>query len=166
MTKPLSFSLLLVWSLLSACTEEEKLDKDERTKATNPQMSLTKPAVALKSPDSGATHVFGMKNCHVYKGVQTQNEPEDWELLFKPAFYPLPKRCIVERLEMEGEYLQIEIGTQALGAGGCCTTYAAYRTQNGETWETRPATSIKEWQPLNNEQLDASLFRKLIHYFV
>ncbi|MGB7181769.1 MAG: hypothetical protein WBD51_07515, partial [Burkholderiaceae bacterium] len=32
--------------------------------------------------------------------------------------------------------------------GGCCTTYAAYRTRDGVTWEIRPATSIKTWQPL------------------
>ena len=69
-------------------------------------------------------------------------------LLFKPAPYLLPKTCIRERLETDGDYLHIEIGTQAIGAGGCCTTYAAYRTRDGVTWEIRPATSIKTWKPL------------------
>lgn len=45
-----------------------------------------------------------------------------------------------------GKFIQIEIGTQALGAGGYCTSYAAYRSHDGENWQTRPATSTTNCQ--------------------
>lgn len=137
--------------MLSACNDEsrkpEPKDRD-LTKVTNLQNTFTKPIVKISLAGGNKHNVFGVKNCHVFKAIQTQGTIYDWELIFKPAPYILPKMCIRERLEMEGRYLHIEIGTQAMGAGGCCTTYAAYRSLDGETWEIRPATSVKTWQPL------------------
>jgi len=90
---------------------------------------------------------FGIKDCHVFRAY---HDKENWEFLFKPEAYPLPQACVRERLEFDGQYIQIEIGTQALGAGGCCTSYAAYRSQDGQKWEIRPASSISQWQPLDD----------------
>lgn len=142
-----TFTLLIV-----ACSDEGSALKQEdkkRTEAAALEESFSTPIFKLTVSDNNRATLFGIKNCYVYKAAQTEGEVNDWRLLFKPAPYALPKMCIIERLEMQGEYLHIEIGTQAMGAGGCCTTYAAYRTKDGETWDIRPATSIKTWQPLD-----------------
>lgn len=154
MNSPLLLPLLFLSLLLTACAEKSPQTEHSEEKlavAAQLQNTFTKPILKLTLPKDNSSHVFGIKNCHVYKAAQTQNVVSDWQLLFKPAPYALPKTCVRERLEMEGEYLHIEIGTQAMGAGGCCTTYAAYRTLDGETWEIRPATSIKTWQRLEIE---------------
>lgn len=113
------------------------------------ERSFSKPVIRLALSSGSGHNLLGIKDCHVYKATEANGSSAEWQLLFKPAFYPLPTACIKERLEMEGEFLHIEIGTQAIGAGGCCTTYAAYRTLDGETWEVRPATSVMTWQPLD-----------------
>ncbi|GAB3284478.1 hypothetical protein [Parahaliea aestuarii] len=138
---------------LSGCTEAG-LSHDPGTKIdSNIAPVFTTPISELKLAQ-GETAIFGIKACKVYRSVQRGNSAENWELLFEPAPYPLPQQCVRERLEFDGEYIQIEIGTQAMGAGGCCTNYAAYRSRDGENWEIRPATSITEWQALDRK--DAS----------
>lgn len=152
--KSLFLYLFVVIALLAACKDEGRKHGSRDTagpKAENLQNSFTKPIVKIPHAGSNTYHLFGIKDCHVYQASQTQHTITGWQLLFKPAPYLLPKVCIVERLEMQNGYLHIEIGTQAIGAGGCCTTYAAYRSRDGETWEIRPATSIKTWQPLEVE---------------
>lgn len=110
---------------------------------------FTVPVVSLKV-SGGLAIQFGIRNCKVYTATQTKGPQLEWQLLFKPAPYVLPQQCVRESLAFDGQYIQIEIGTQAIGAGGCCTTYAAYRSRNGEDWEIRPATSIKKWQSLES----------------
>ncbi|MGJ8562172.1 MAG: hypothetical protein ACSHXY_01360 [Alphaproteobacteria bacterium] len=154
MDTPRLLCLFFLTLMFNACAEKNTQTEhsgEKLNEAAQLQNTFTKPILELPSDKHNVTHIFGIKNCHVYKAVQTQNIVSDWQLLFKPAPYALPKTCVRERLEMEGEYLHIEIGTQAMGAGGCCTTYAAYRTLDGETWEIRPATSIKTWQLLDRE---------------
>ena len=145
------FGLSLLALFLAACADgygAPKSNSETLAQNSSLQDSFTTRVFKLNSNKNSSATLFGIKNCHVYKAAQTQGRRGDWELLFKPAPYALPKMCIVERLEMEGNYLHIEIGTQAMGAGGCCTTYAAYRTLDGETWDIRPATSVKTWQRL------------------
>lgn len=143
--------LLILCTVLIACDGDgatTRTGQQQTGKATSLQDGFTKPVVRIPLAGGNRHHLFGIKDCHIYKALQTGNVTGEWSLLFKPEPYLLPKACVRERLEMQGQYLQIEIGTQAIGAGGCCTTYAAYRTLDGETWEIRPATSIKTWQPL------------------
>lgn len=137
---------LLVFVLLSACSEREPTHIDADTVSEMP--NFTSDIVTLPVRDDVVIR-YGIKNCDVYQEKTTTDE---WELLFKPAPYPLPQQCVRERLDFDGEYIQIEIGTQALGAGGCCTNYAAYRSRDGIDWEIRPATSITEWSPLENKE--------------
>ena len=86
---------------------------------------------------------FGIRDCHVFRATPGR---DSCDLMITPDAYPLPQACVRERLEFNGEFIQIEIGTQAMGAGGCCTSFVGYRSRDGERWETRPATSIKDWQ--------------------
>ena len=143
-----AFFVFTLIGLIYACTGSASPQDEEHELNTNMPPAFTTPVVELTLPHD-KTILFGIKACKVYRLVRLGNTPKTWELLFKPAPYFLPQRCVREHLEFDGEYVQIEIGTQAMGAGGCCTNYAAYRSRNGENWEIRRATSIKEWQMLD-----------------
>lgn len=133
---------------LQACGDESlPLQSDE----VSPTPTFTSATVGFEA-DNLNDYRFGIDNCKVYKLKGGAATNPKWELLFKPAPYALPQQCVRERLDFDGEYIQIEIGTQALGAGGCCTTYAAYRSRDGENWEIRPATTITKWQVLERNE--------------
>lgn len=142
-----TFALVGLTVAIHACTGSASPRDAEQKPSVDMTPTFTTPIVELKLAREEPI-LFGIKACKVYRLMRPGKTPQDWELLFKPAPYLLPQRCVRERLEFDGEYIQIEIGTQAMGAGGCCTTYAAYRSRDGENWEIRPATSIKEWQAL------------------
>ena len=140
-----SIVVLLVPILaFQGCTDSDR--STQKPKTAPP--AFTTPVVDLHAP-GGKTLRFGIERCKVYRSVKAENTTSPWALLFQPAPYALPQSCVRERLAFDGEYVQIEIGTQAIGAGGCCTNYAAYRSRNGEDWEIRPATSITQWQKLD-----------------
>ncbi|MEM5516441.1 hypothetical protein WNY37_05735 [Henriciella sp. AS95] len=140
-------TLIGIMVAVTACTEPTPPTHQAPDSLPAAEPVFTTPTVALPLA-TGEPVLFGIKSCKVYKSSSSGGAPENWTLLFEPAPYPLPQQCVRERLEFDGEYIQIEIGTQALGAGGCCTSYAAYRSRDGENWEVRPATSITEWQVL------------------
>ena len=143
---------LLFATLMSACDSgagKPQAGKKNSGHGEALARSFSKPVIRLALSDGSGHNLLGIKDCHVYKARAANGAIAEWKLLFQPAFYPLPTACIKERLEMDGGFLHIEIGTQAIGAGGCCTTYAAYRTVDGEAWEVRPATSVTSWQSLD-----------------
>ena len=146
--------LLFVATLLNGCDGNggsRMSGGGEQVNDGRLQVTFAKPTVTMPRAGADGFYHFGIRDCQVYRawqGTDAGAALSRWELLFEPAPYLLPTMCIVERLEMDGRYLTIEIGTQAIGAGGCCTTYAAYRTLDGESWETRPATSVRTWKPL------------------
>ena len=119
----------------------------EPSHSVNVTPNFTTPPVKLPLAH-GKAMSFGIKDCKVYRLTDAEGAAPRWSLLFKPAPYFLPQQCVREQLAFDGKYIQIEIGTQALGAGGCCTTYAAYRSQDGENWQVRRATSTEKWQVL------------------
>ncbi len=142
-----SILFIVLMAAVTGCTEPASPTPQSSGNAPSAEPVFTTPTVKLPLAN-GESVLFGIKSCKVYTSVSSGDAAETWTLLFKPAPYPLPQQCVRERLEFDGEYIQIEIGTQAMGAGGCCTTYAAYRSRDGENWEVRPATSITEWQVL------------------
>lgn len=100
------------------------------------------PVVELPLKD-GKFMRFVIRDCDVFRATPGR---DSCDLMIRPDAHPLPQACVRERLEFNGEFIQIELGTQAMGAGGCCTSFAGYRSRDGERWETRPATSITDWQ--------------------
>ena len=120
----------------------------EPSHSVNVTPNFTTPPVKLPLAHGKAVS-FGIKDCKVYRLTDAEGAAPRWSLLFKPVPYFLPQQCVREQLAFDGKYIQIEIGTQALGAGGCCTTYAAYRSQDGENWQVRRATSTEKWQVLD-----------------
>ena len=115
--------------------------------SANVTPNFTTPPVKLPLAHGKAVSL-GIKACKVYRLIDAEDAAPHWTLLFKPTPYFLPQQCVREQLAFDGKYIQIEIGTQALGAGGCCTTYAAYRSQDGENWQIRRSTSTGKWQTL------------------
>ena len=141
-------TLISMTIALHACTDGGSPPDESQAPEPKKTPVFTTPIVEMKSAN-GKHMLFGIEACKVYRLMRAEDAPVTWELLFKPAPYVLPQQCVRERLEFDGAYIQIEIGTQAIGAGGCCTNYAAYRSRDGERWEIRPATSIAEWQALD-----------------
>lgn len=142
-----SFIALIGFTVFFHACAKDQANTDQVSDPEPP--TFTTPVVELPLANGGAA-LFGIKACKVYRSDSSETSAGNWTLLFEPAPYPMPQQCVRERLEFDGEYIQIEIGTQALGAGGCCTTYAAYRSRDGENWEVRPATSITEWQSVGD----------------
>ncbi|MEZ5986142.1 MAG: hypothetical protein R3B94_09340 [Hyphomonas sp.] len=137
----LAFPLACIIALAS-CWQRPPLREEATTYPLPIAPDFSHPVVELPL-EGGKAMLFGIKDCEVFRA---RPDSDSWDLMFKPAAYPLPQTCVRERLEFDGDFIQIEIGTQALGAGGCCTSYAAYRSRDGEIWQTRPATSITDWQ--------------------
>lgn len=52
-------------------------------------------------------------------------------------FYPMFSACQREEISSDGEFIQVELGRMAFGAGGCCATSGTWRTRDGRTWERR-----------------------------
>lgn len=139
--KNLVLPLLCMMALVS-CWQRPPLREHASTYTLPEAPDFSHPVVEL--PLTGGKFMrFGIRDCEVFRATPGR---DSWDLMFRPDAYPLPQGCVRERLEFDGEFIQIEIGTQAFGAGGCCTSYAAYRSRDGENWETRPATSTTDWQ--------------------
>ncbi len=59
------------------------------------------------------------------------------ERILKPPSYPLPSICQRQEISADSEYIHVELGRQAFGAGGCCATEGTWRSRNGTDWQRR-----------------------------
>lgn len=139
--------LLSAWGL-SACTGPD-LGKQAPAATATSSSPAFEHTLELRTADQTMVR-FGLHHCKVYRLEPAQSDA-GWILLFELPPYPLPQRCVRQSLRLEEGSVQIEIGKQALGAGGCCSSFAAYRSQDGQHWETRAATSSTTWRKLGLE---------------
>lgn len=51
--------------------------------------------------------------------------------------YPMLSACKVQTIAADGDFITVELGRQAFGAGGCCATEGLWRSRDGVTWERR-----------------------------
>jgi hypothetical protein len=54
-------------------------------------------------------------------------------------FYPMFSVCQRQEASVSEGYILVQLGRQALGAGGCCATEGTWRSRDGKTWERRQA---------------------------
>jgi len=66
------------------------------------------------------------------------------EKVLATDFYPMPSVCKVQKAAADADYITVELGRQAFGAGGCCATEGIWRSRDGKTWERRRAG---KWVP-------------------
>ncbi len=66
-------------------------------------------------------------------------------------FYPMFSVCQREEVSAGDDFIRVELGRTALGAGGCCATSGSWRTRDGRAWERR-----MEGQWLTPEQEQAA----------
>ena len=52
-------------------------------------------------------------------------------------FYPMFSVCSREEISADADYITVDLGRTALGAGGCCATSGTLRTRDGRHWERR-----------------------------
>lgn len=52
-------------------------------------------------------------------------------------FYPMFSVCSREEVSADADYITVDLGRTALGAGGCCATSGMWRTRDGHHWERR-----------------------------
>lgn len=52
-------------------------------------------------------------------------------------FYPMLSVCQRQDVTADSDYIRVELGRQALGAGGCCATGGTWRSRDGQDWQRR-----------------------------
>lgn len=61
------------------------------------------------------------------------------EKVLTTDFYPMFSACKIQKVSADAEYVTVELGRQAFGAGGCCATEGTWRSKDGKVWERRRA---------------------------
>lgn len=59
------------------------------------------------------------------------------ERVLTTDFYPMFSVCQRQEASLNDGYILVQLGRQALGAGGCCATGGVWRSRDGTTWERR-----------------------------
>lgn len=59
------------------------------------------------------------------------------ERVLTTDFYPMISACQRQEASVRDGHVVVELGRQALGAGGCCATEGLWRSRDGMTWERR-----------------------------
>ena len=113
---------ILVVLALGAC------DEPPREPAGSAQAGRTLDFVLHGKPIRIAVH-----DCEVFavdaKGERARVVTTD--------FYPMFSVCQREEVSASDDFIRVELGRTALGAGGCCATSGSWRTRDGRAWERR-----------------------------
>ncbi len=59
------------------------------------------------------------------------------EKVLSTDFYPMLSVCMRQNVSADADFITVELGRQAFGAGGCCATEGTWRSRDGKTWERR-----------------------------
>lgn len=59
------------------------------------------------------------------------------EEVLSTDFYPMLSACKVQEVSANADFIHVELGRQALGAGGCCATGGTWRSRDVRVWERR-----------------------------
>lgn len=82
----------------------------------------------------GGTPVhLALLDCEVF--LVGQDAPR--ERVLTTDFYPMPSVCMRQEISADADFVTVELGRQALGAGGCCATGGRWRSRDGVHWQRR-----------------------------
>lgn len=112
-------------------------------------ISLLLAACQAKTPPAPAAEVDAATHFRaVIGGMPIHLALEDCEVFFVAPdggrekvlgtdFYPMSSVCKIQNASADAEFITVELGRQAFGAGGCCATEGTWRSRDGKTWERR-----------------------------
>lgn len=116
---------------LAGCQGEEP-PSDQADKATHFRATL----------DGRPVHL-ALEDCEVFyvppKGRR--------ERVLSTDFYPMFSVCQRQEASLGDGYILVQLGRQALGAGGCCATGGTWRSRDGRVWERRQADGWEKVEP-------------------
>lgn len=117
----MGLGLLLTCTIaLLSCRQRPPLRENASAYILPEVPDFSHPVVDLPLKD-GKFMRFRIRDCDVFPAVPGRDSCDP---MIRPDAHPLPQACVREPLEFNGEFIQIEIGPQAMGAGGCCTSFA------------------------------------------
>jgi hypothetical protein len=100
------------------------------------------PSTREKSVSEGRTFDFILRgnavrlivdDCEVF----LSGPKGERERVVTTDFYPMFSVCQREKISSDNEFIEVELGRMAFGAGGCCATSGTWRTNDGRNWERR-----------------------------
>lgn len=109
--------------LLAGCQGEEP--------ASPP--STVDSAIRFQAVIAGSPIHLALDDCQVFRIAA--DGLRDKVLTTDP--YPMLSACKVQKVSADGDFITVELGRQALGAGGCCATEGLWRSRDGIAWERR-----------------------------
>jgi hypothetical protein len=119
--------IVLLGLMLAGCQAETPPD--------NPPEDVDARAVHFRTTlDGQAVHLV-LGDCEAFlvqpDGSRTR--------VLSTDFYPMFSVCQRQEASVSEGYILVQLGRQALGAGGCCATEGTWRSRDGKTWERRQA---------------------------
>lgn len=76
---------------------------------------------------------LALDDCEVFRVLPDGRR----EQVLTTDFYPMLSVCQRQEVSADSEYVRVELGRQALGAGGCCATGGTWRSRDGQHRERR-----------------------------
>jgi len=124
-----SFEVGLISLLLAACQAK-----------TPPAPAAADTATHFHAVIGGTPIHLALEDCEVFFVAPDGGR----EKVLATDFYPMPSVCKIQKAAADAEYITVELGRQAFGAGGCCATEGTWRSRDGKAWERRRAG---KWVP-------------------
>lgn len=116
-----SFNLGLFAFLLSGC------------QAKAPPPPATDSATHFRAVIGGTPVHLALDDCEVFFVAMDGHR----EKVLSMDFYPMLSVCKIRNVSADADFITVELGRQAFGAGGCCATDGTWRSRDGKTWERR-----------------------------
>lgn len=116
-----SFNLGLFAFLLASC------------QAKAPPPPATDAATHFRAVIGGTPIHLALEDCEVFFVTADGRR----EKVLSTDFYPMLSVCKIQNVSADADFITVELGRQAFGAGGCCATEGTWRSRDGKTWERR-----------------------------
>lgn len=116
-----SFEMGLIAMLLAGC------------QAKAPPPPATDAATHFQAVVGGAPIHLALEDCEVFLVAPDGGR----EKVLSTDFYPMLSVCKRQNISADADFITVELGRQAFGAGGCCATEGIWRSRDGKTWERR-----------------------------
>ena len=136
-----AFAGLWAYSVLSRKTPAQQL-------AALQAEVKPKGGIVFETTLNGKPLVFLVQSCKVYLLDASAKRVERTQVL-RTGFYFGLDVCGDQSIGAEGEYVNVFLSTQAIGAGGGNTTGGNYRSKDGVAWEKK---TEKGWLPVDQAQ--------------
>jgi hypothetical protein len=98
-----------------------------------PPPAATDRASHFRAVVGGLPVHLALEDCEVF----VVSDDGGREKVLSTDFYPMLSACARQEAASDAEFITVELGRLALGAGACCTTGGQWRSRDGRVWERR-----------------------------